>query len=273
MWLPEMTSQDGFLAERSTGLCASRIGRGDLVVNADGDDHARWMHEALTLARTMQGLVWLNPAVGCIIVKDGIVVGRGRTQLGGRPHAERVALEAAMGRAQSATLYVTLEPCCHWGKTPPCTDAIIVAGVTTVYAALRDPDPRVNGEGFATLRRAGINVHAGLGAGPAAHIVGGFLKRIATGRPFVSVVPSTAESHSRVPSTYDGAAVTSEDGSTRLLLRMGNAFRETRLTAIRQPVQLLEYCGQIGLTALFVMDSDPLARRLCDASLVDSFSD
>lgn len=268
----EMTPQESSSAVDAMDVSRSCIGRGDLVDKAD-DGHARWMHEALTLARAMQGLVWPNPAVGCIVVNDGLAVGRGRTKIGGRPHAERVALKNAKERTQGATLYVTLEPCCHWGKTPPCTDAIIAAGVTTVFAALQDPDARVNGEGFATLRRAGIDVNVGLGASLAAHIVRGFFKRIATGRPFVSVVPSTIESRGRVPSTYDGAAFTGENGSLRLLLRAGNAFREIELMSIRQAEHLLTYCGRIGLTTLFVMDSDPLARHLRDAGLVDSCSD
>lgn len=115
--------------------------------------HDRWMAEAISLARGMRGLVWPNPPVGCVIVRDGEIVGRGHTQPGGRPHAERVALDEEGERAKGAIFYVTLEPCCHWGRTPPCADAIIAAGVYTVHASLQDPDPRVGAasQSFARL--------------------------------------------------------------------------------------------------------------------------
>lgn len=101
------------------------------------------MGRALALARQMRGHVWPNPPVGCVIVKNGVVIAEGATQPGGRPHSERVALNRAGASAAGSTLYVTLEPCCHWGKTPPCADAIIVAGVARVVAAMQDPDPCV----------------------------------------------------------------------------------------------------------------------------------
>jgi pyrimidine deaminase RibD-like protein len=145
------------------------------------EDAERFMEEALTLARQMQGRAWPNPAVGCVIVNDGVIVGRGQTQVGGRPHAERVALDNAGELAKGATLYVTLEPCSHWGKTSPCTSTIIDAGIVAVYAALQDPDPRVNGGGVAKLRDYGIDVHVGLGDWSAAHIMRGFFKRVNDG--------------------------------------------------------------------------------------------
>src|SRR5947208_5012211 len=115
----------------------------------------RSMRAALALARRGLGTVWPNPAVGCVIVDRGRVVGRGWIQPGGRPHGETEALRRAGAAARGATAYVSLEPCCHWGKTPPCADALIAAGVRRVVVALEDPDPRVAGEGLRQLRAAG----------------------------------------------------------------------------------------------------------------------
>src|SRR5207244_5965621 len=141
------------------------------------------MRAALGLARRGLGRVWANPAVGCIIVKGGRVVGRGWTQPGGRPHAETEALARAGETARDATAYVTLEPCCHWGRTPPCADALIAAGLSRVVVALEDPDPRVAGGGLARLRAAGVVVETGLGAADAADINAGFVQRVRLGRP------------------------------------------------------------------------------------------
>jgi diaminohydroxyphosphoribosylaminopyrimidine deaminase/5-amino-6-(5-phosphoribosylamino)uracil reductase len=153
------------------------------------------MNAALALARRGLGRVWPNPAVGCVIVRDGRVVGRGWTQPGGRPHAETEALARAGTLADGATLYTTLEPCSHHGKTPPCADAVAVAGIRRVVAAQEDPDPRVKGGGFARLREAGIAVESGLGGDAAAEINAGFLMRIAAGRPLVTL---------KLASTLDG---------------------------------------------------------------------
>src|ERR1700723_894920 len=116
------------------------------------------MRSALALARRGLGNTWPNPSVGCVVVQDGRVVGRAVTAPGGRPHAEPRALEMAGSRARGATVYVTLEPCNHFGQTPPCTEALVEAGVARVVVAMRDPDPRVNGEGLDRLRAAGIAV-------------------------------------------------------------------------------------------------------------------
>src|SRR5712672_4874309 len=122
----------------------------------------RFMQLALTLGQRGQGRTWPNPAVGAVVVKDGIVVGRGWTQPGGRPHAEVEALRRAGEAARGATLYATLEPCSHHGKTPPCADAIIAAGITRVVSALEDPNPEIAGEGHARLRAHGIKVDIGV---------------------------------------------------------------------------------------------------------------
>jgi diaminohydroxyphosphoribosylaminopyrimidine deaminase/5-amino-6-(5-phosphoribosylamino)uracil reductase len=127
----------------------------------DGVDD-RFMGLALTLGRRGLGRVWPNPAVGCVIVKEGRVIGRGWTRDGGRPHAERVALDQAGDAARGATAYVTLEPCNHTGQTPPCSGALVAAGVARVVVATEDPDPRTAGAGIATLRAAGIEVATGL---------------------------------------------------------------------------------------------------------------
>jgi diaminohydroxyphosphoribosylaminopyrimidine deaminase / 5-amino-6-(5-phosphoribosylamino)uracil reductase len=152
----------------------------------------RAMRAALALARRGLGRVWPNPAVGCVIVRDGRVVGRGWTQPGGRPHAEAEALARAGDEARGATAYVTLEPCCHWGRTPPCADALIAAGLSRVVAAIEDPDPRIAGGGLARLRAAGIGVESGLCAAEAAEINAGFLTRLRLGRPLVTLKLATS---------------------------------------------------------------------------------
>jgi diaminohydroxyphosphoribosylaminopyrimidine deaminase / 5-amino-6-(5-phosphoribosylamino)uracil reductase len=145
----------------------------------------RFMQLALALGRRGQGRTWPNPAVGAVVVKDGVIVGRGWTQPGGRPHAEPVALSHAGEAARGATLYVTLEPCSHVGKSPPCADAIIAAGITRVVSAIEDPNPEVAGQGHARLRAAGISVDIGLGALEAARDHAGHFRRIRDKRPHV----------------------------------------------------------------------------------------
>lgn len=149
------------------------------------------MQAALALARRGLGNTWPNPAVGCVVVRDGRVVGRGWTQPGGRPHAETEALRRAGDLARGATAYVTLEPCSHWGRTPPCCNALIAAGVARVVVAMRDPDPRVDGRGYAMLREAGIAVEEGLLEAEARAINAGFARRIREGRPLVTLKLAT----------------------------------------------------------------------------------
>jgi diaminohydroxyphosphoribosylaminopyrimidine deaminase/5-amino-6-(5-phosphoribosylamino)uracil reductase len=145
----------------------------------------RFMQLALTLGRRGLGRTWPNPAVGAVVVKDGVIVGRGWTQPGGRPHAEPMALARAGEAARGATLYATLEPCSHIGKSPPCADAIIAAGIARVVSAIEDPNPEVAGQGHAKLRAAGITVDIGLGAAEAAHDHAGHFRRIRDKRPHV----------------------------------------------------------------------------------------
>jgi diaminohydroxyphosphoribosylaminopyrimidine deaminase/5-amino-6-(5-phosphoribosylamino)uracil reductase len=150
------------------------------------------MRSALALARRGLGTVWPNPAVGCVIVNSNRIVGRGWTQPGGRPHGETEALRRAGEATRGATAYVSLEPCCHWGRTPPCVDALIEAGVQRVVVALGDPDPRVDGAGLRRLREAGLAVETGLCAAEAAEVNAGFFSRLALGRPLVTVKLATS---------------------------------------------------------------------------------
>ena len=152
----------------------------------------RFMRAALALARRGLGRTWPNPSVGCLIVKDGVVVGRGWTQPSGRPHAEADALARAGRNAKGADAYVTLEPCCHHGKTPPCTDALIAAGIRHAIVAIEDPDPRVSGKGVAALRAAGIVVDTGLCADEACDVNAGFLSNVARGRPLITLKLATS---------------------------------------------------------------------------------
>lgn len=155
------------------------------------EDDLAHMRAALALACRGLGTAWPNPAVGCVIVKDGAVIARGHTQPGGRPHAEAVALARAGAAARGATAYVSLEPCCHFGRTPPCTDALIDAGVARVVVAIRDPDPRVNGEGLMRLAAAGIAVREGVLAAEAEALNAGFISRVRAGRPLVTLKLAT----------------------------------------------------------------------------------
>ena len=162
------------------------------------------MRAALALARRSLGRTWPNPAVGCVIARDGRVIARGRTRDGGRPHAEADALAQAGDAAKGATVYVTLEPCSHHGKTPPCADALISAGVARVVSALEDPDPRVKGQGHARLKAAGIAVEVGEGAAQAAEINAGFFLRVREGRPLF---------HLKLASSLDGRIATASGES------------------------------------------------------------
>jgi diaminohydroxyphosphoribosylaminopyrimidine deaminase/5-amino-6-(5-phosphoribosylamino)uracil reductase len=162
------------------------------------------MRAALALARRGLGNAWPNPAVGCVLVKDGRVIGRGWTQPGGRPHAETEALRRAGDAARGATAYVTLEPCSHHGRTPPCCEALAGASIARVVMAMRDPDPRVNGRGLAMLRGAGIVVEEGLLEAEARALNAGFFRRIQAGMPVVTL---------KLASTLDGRIATASGES------------------------------------------------------------
>jgi diaminohydroxyphosphoribosylaminopyrimidine deaminase/5-amino-6-(5-phosphoribosylamino)uracil reductase len=150
------------------------------------DHDLGWMTAALAEAEKGRGSVEPNPMVGAAVVREGQMVGLGHHARFGGPHAEVMALQEAGEAARGASLFVTLEPCCHHGKTPPCTDAILAAGITRVVAAIRDPFPRVDGGGLAILRSAGVHVELGLGSAAAAALNAPYLKRVVTGLPYVT---------------------------------------------------------------------------------------
>ena len=168
-------------------------------MKALSDSDARYLTMAVALGERGWGCVWPNPAVGCVIVRNGRIVGRGWTQPGGKPHAEVVALREAGDAARGATAYVSLEPCSHHAKTPPCAEALIAAGVARVVSALEDPDPRVAGRGHRMLTDAGIDVFANALPGAAERSHRGFLSRVRKGRPMLTL---------KLASTLDGRIAT-----------------------------------------------------------------
>jgi len=166
------------------------------------DNDHRYMQHALMLARRGLGQVHPNPAVGCVLVNDGIVVGRGWTQPSGRPHAETIALKQAGEKARGATAYVTLEPCAHEGHTGSCALALAEAGIERAVIALRDPDPRVDGKGLAILKAASIRIDDGVLLAEAEQLNMGFLYRVTKNRPMFTVKAAT---------TNDGRMITRTD--------------------------------------------------------------
>jgi len=164
----------------------------------------RHMQHALSIGARGLGQVWPNPAVGCVLVNDGHIVGRGWTQPGGAPHGETVALAQAGSRAAGATAYVTLEPCSHHGKTPPCADALIDAGIKRVVVAMTDPNPQVDGQGLARLKAAGIEVTTGVLEAVARRQHAGFICRITTGRPMLTL---------KMAASFDGRIATASGES------------------------------------------------------------
>jgi diaminohydroxyphosphoribosylaminopyrimidine deaminase/5-amino-6-(5-phosphoribosylamino)uracil reductase len=205
----------------------------------------RFMQLALTLGRRGQGRTWPNPAVGAVIVKDGVLVGRGWTQPGGRPHAEVEALRRAGEAARGATLYATLEPCSHFGKSPPCADAIIAAGIARVVSAIEDPNPEVAGQGHARLRSAGIAVDTGTGAAEAARDHAGHFRRIRDGRPHVILKLAVSSDGKIGAAAGKPVAVTGEAARARvhllraqcdaILVGIGTALADDPLLTCRLP--------------------------------------
>lgn len=198
---------------------------GELMALATDTD---FMMMALTLAERGLGQVAPNPAVGCVIVRDGVVVGRGHTQVGGRPHAETVALAHAGDKARGATAYVTLEPCAHHGKTGPCAEALIAAGVARVVAAVSDPDPRVAGRGFAMLEKAGIEVTEGVGMARALHLNQGFFLKVNEDRPLVTL---------KIASSVDGRTA-SKTGHSKWITGSGARERGHLLRATHDAIMI-----------------------------------
>ncbi len=250
------------------------------------------MTEALRLGREMLGRVWPNPAVGCVIARDDEIVGRGQTQPGGRPHAERVALRDAGALARGATAYVTLEPCCHWGRTPPCTDAILAAGVARVVVSVLDPDPRVNGGGVTRLREAGVQVSVGLGSTEATATHAGFFMRLREGRPLVVMahacrgrygfdptLPMPDATLTRNPSEWQKPFVVwqglvKHEGRTSWVRAVAcMPIGMDRAAAVSDhPVSLhgmLQALGTVGLTQVAIDPAEALGAQLHADGLVD----
>jgi diaminohydroxyphosphoribosylaminopyrimidine deaminase / 5-amino-6-(5-phosphoribosylamino)uracil reductase len=175
------------------------------VATQDPAETETWMRHALDLAERGRGTTSPNPMVGAVLVRDGRVVGEGFHRAPGEPHAEALALEQAAGLAAGAACYVTLEPCAHHGRTPPCAAALIAAGVTRVVAAIEDPDPNVRGQGFAQLRAAGVRVEVGVGAAAAEAQNAAFLLHRRHGRPRVTL---------KAAASLDGK-VAAADGSSQ----------------------------------------------------------
>ena len=213
---------------------------------------ARFMALALALGRRGLGNTWPNPAVGAVIVRNEqqgpVVVGRGWTQPGGRPHAEVEALRRAGAAARGATIYTTLEPCSHFGQTPPCSDAIIAAGIARVVSALDDPNPEIAGEGYRRLRAAGITVVTGVGADEARRAHAGHVRRMREGRPEVMLklavsADGKAGLAGRRPAAITGEAVRERVHRCRamhdsILIGIGTALADDPLLTVRLPGML-----------------------------------
>ena len=203
------------------------------------------MDAALNLGSRSLGLAAPNPAVGAILVKDGAVIGRGATAPGGRPHAERIAIAQAGEAARGATLYVTLEPCSHFGASPPCVDAIIAAGVARVVSAMEDPNPLVAGQGHARLRAAGIAVSVGAGAAQARRDHLGHILRVTAGRPCVTL---------KLAETADGFA---SAGANDARLRITGPIADLRVQVMRSTHEAI----MVGVETALV-DDPALTVRL-----------
>jgi diaminohydroxyphosphoribosylaminopyrimidine deaminase/5-amino-6-(5-phosphoribosylamino)uracil reductase len=215
---------------------------------------ARFMALALALGRRGLGRTWPNPAVGAVVAKDGMIVGRGWTQPGGRPHAETEALRRAGAAARGATLYVTLEPCSHHGKTPPCADAIVAAGIARVVSALVDPNPQVAGAGHWRLAEAGVVVEVGIGAEEARRAHAGHIRRVQDGRPQVILKLAVSADGKAARSGRRPAAITGEAGRARahllraqsdaVLTGIGTVVADdplltSRLPGVRSPLRVV----------------------------------
>jgi diaminohydroxyphosphoribosylaminopyrimidine deaminase / 5-amino-6-(5-phosphoribosylamino)uracil reductase len=205
----------------------------------------RFMQLALMLGRRGQGRTWPNPAVGAVVVKDGVIVGRGWTQPGGRPHAEPEALRRAGEAARGATLYVTLEPCSHFGRSPPCADAVIAAGIARVVSAIEDPNPEVGGQGHARLRAAGITVDVGLCAEEAARDHAGHFRRVRDKRPHVLLKLAVSADEKVGAAGHRPVAITGDVVRTRvhllraqsdaILIGIGTALADDPVLTCRLP--------------------------------------
>ncbi len=212
----------------------------------DARTDAAFMAAAIAFGRRALGLTAPNPAVGCLIVRDGVIVGRGSTQPGGRPHAETEAIRDAGRKARGATLYVSLEPCSHHGVTPPCADAIVEAGLARVVSAIEDPDRRVAGRGHAKLVEAGIGLRLGIGAPEARRLALGHILRVAEGRPMVTLkLAETADGYAAGGRHDRRLAITGQAANGRvqamrashdaIMVGVGTALADDPLLTVRAP--------------------------------------
>lgn len=217
-------------------------------------DDERWMRRALRLSARARGRTAPNPMVGAVVVADGRAVGEGWHPRAGEPHAEVFALRAAGEAARGATLYVTLEPCCHYGRTPPCTDAVLASGVRRVVAAMSDPFPKVAGGGLARLREAGLEVECGLLEADAADLNRAYLKAVRTGLPWLTLKMATTLDGKIATRTGDSRWVTGEaarkhvhrlrDWHDAVLVGIGTARADNpqltaRLRGARDPLRVI----------------------------------
>jgi diaminohydroxyphosphoribosylaminopyrimidine deaminase / 5-amino-6-(5-phosphoribosylamino)uracil reductase len=233
----------------------------------NSDEDARFMALALALGRRGLGRTWPNPAVGAVIVKDGLIIGRGWTQPGGRPHAETEALRRAGAAARDATMYVTLEPCSHHGKTPPCADAIVAAGISRVVSAMVDPNPEVAGAGHWRLAQAGVVVEVGIGADEARRAHAGHIRRVQNGRPHVLLKLAVSADEKVALAGRRPTAITG--GQTRNRVHLMRATYDAVLTGIGTALadDPLLTCRLPGMHSpvRIVLDSSlrlPMASRL-----------
>jgi diaminohydroxyphosphoribosylaminopyrimidine deaminase/5-amino-6-(5-phosphoribosylamino)uracil reductase len=225
-----------------------------------------YMQRALSQARKAVGNVSPNPAVGAVIVSKGKIIGEGHTQPPGSAHAEIMALKQAGEKAIGAKMYVTLEPCCHYGRTPPCTDAIIAAGISEVHMAMLDPNPLVSGKGKAQLQTSGITTHIGEREQEASEIIEAYVKHIATGRPFVTAKFGMSLDGKIATKTFDSKWISNDESrkyvhqirwaADAIMIGVNTVLRDDpQLTAriggeVRQPLRvIIDSHGQTPLSA------------------------
>ncbi len=237
-----------------------------------GDDHA-FMGGALALARRGMGETWPNPTVGCVFVRDGRVIARGRTARGGRPHAEAAAIEAARAAGHDlagTTAYVSLEPCSHHGRTPPCADALVEAKVARVVVATDDPDPRVAGGGLKRLRDAGIAVVEGVRKTEADEINAGFFQRVRQGRPLVTLKLATSLDGRIATMTGESKWITGPDARAwgQLLRATHDAIMVGIGTAVADDPELTCRLPGLGDSSPVRIVVDSRARLARDSKLV-----
>ncbi len=247
------------------------------------------MQQALSLAKTHLGQTWPNPSVGAVVVKDGDIIGQGFTHKGGRPHAETEALKQAGSAAHGATLYVTLEPCSHHGKTPPCVDAIIAAGITRCVIACRDPHPHVNGAGIAKLKTAGIEVIENVCAKEACEINRGFFSVVEKKRPYVALkIATSADGKIAYPSGSAKKWITSEPARNEVhrlrsefdavLTGIGTVLADDPLLTVRiaglehrSPIRVvLDRNHRMPVTSKLIQSQDAVPLWVLESSSLES---